>query len=503
MRGHRLLWLSPVTLLAAVALIVSLTGCGSVTTDATSPTPEAIARQDGGSSPVSARSPRPAAPDVTAAGVATEAANLRESPATSATSQAPERPSIVTATSPTSTMPSPTLSPRTRPPVPVATPTAPPTAAVASPSPTPTRPPPSPAATPTAPPTAAVASPLTTQTMQSPSPVVTATPTPNPTPTPRVVEIVHVEMSTPCAPGLFTSSWHYRDYLQWTPDGTAILFTQGASLYAVAADGSRLWRLLKPRVVDGSQVGLMAPFSIAPGGGRIVYATCEYGDPQATAARREDVQRQALAGRMIQGTWWAGYDHKYELASIQIDGADHVRLTQNQRFDNFPAWSPDGTRIAFLSSDDWLGENNYLYTVPADGTEPRQIGTGPGDLSPHSPQWAPAGDELAVVAKGGGTGNVIYVVQADGTGRQRLTETVSLPSWSPDGTRLAFARPDGEDVALYTIARDGTDARRLATIEGWQPKNRDPNRPGLGSSPSHGHRMDPESSIGVAGSYAW
>ena len=280
-------------------------------------------------------------------------------------------------------------------------------------------------------------------------------------------------MSTPCAPGLFTSSWHYRDFVKWTPDGAAILFTQGASLYAVAADGSRLWQLLKPPVADGDPVGLVAPFSIAPDGGRIVYATCEYGDPQATAARRDDLQRQALAGRIVQGTWWAGYDHKYELASIQINGADHVRLTQNRRFDNFPAWSPDGTHIAFLSSDDRMGESNFLYSVAADGTEPRQIGTGPGDLSPHSPQWAPAGDKLAVVAEGGETGNLIYVVRADGTGRQQVTETVSLPSWSPDGTRLAFARPDGQNVALYTIAADGTDARRLATIEGWQPKNRD------------------------------
>ena len=62
----------------------------------------------------------------------------------------------------------------------------------------------------------------------------------------------------------------------------------------------------------------------------------------------------------------------------------------------------------------------------------------------------------------------IYVVGADGGRAQRLTEAVSGPSWSPDGERIAFAKVDGDEVALYTIAADGTDARRLAAVEGWR-----------------------------------
>lgn len=205
----------------------------------------------------------------------------------------------------------------------------------------------------------------------------------------------------------------------------------------------------------------MAAFTIAPDGEWVVYATCEYLHPQAAAGRME------LDGE------WSGYGHSYELARIRIDGTAKLRLTENSRFDNFPAWSPDGTRIAHLGSNDpWT--DNDLYSGVVVGPNLHQIEAWTGDFVPHTPQWAPSGDSLAVVGKGGPTGRVIYLVGADGRGRKLLTETVSGPSWSPDGTRLAFAKPDGETVALFTMAVDGTDAQRVTTIEGWQPRDWEP-----------------------------
>ena len=65
----------------------------------------------------------------------------------------------------------------------------------------------------------------------------------------------------------------------------------------------------------------------------------------------------------------------------------------------------------------------------------------------------------------------IYVVGPEGRDQhyQRLGDAVSGPAWSSDGQRIAFAKAERDEVGLYTIAVDGTDERRLATIEGWVP----------------------------------
>ena len=60
---------------------------------------------------------------------------------------------------------------------------------------------------------------------------------------------------------------------------------------------------------------------------------------------------------------------------------------------------------------------------------------------------------------------------------QRLTEAVSGPTWSPDGERIAFAKVFGDEVALFTIAADGTEARYLAAIEGWEAQFRSRSEP--------------------------
>ena len=87
------------------------------------------------------------------------------------------------------------------------------------------------------------------------------------------------------------------------------------------------------------------------------------------------------------------------------------------------------------------------------------------------PAWSPDGRSIAV-AVGSGTfpegDHALYVVPADGAGVVRLSEAVSGRSWSPDGTRLAFAKVDGAGVALYTIAADGADARRVTAVRGWE-----------------------------------
>ena len=192
----------------------------------------------------------------------------------------------------------------------------------------------------------------------------------------------------------------------------------------------------------------MTYFDLSPDGMSVVYSTCNY--PRST---------EASSG-----------DYEFELETVNIDGTDMRRQTTNAAYDNYPVWSPDGERIAFVtggSASDRIAKKVAIYTMAAEGGDRRLEGTG---ATHHAPQWSPDGERIAYVGVDEDEGRAIYVVVADGSlDEKRLTGAASGPTWSPDGERIAFAKVDGDEVALYTIGADGTEARRLTVIDGWQP----------------------------------
>ena len=285
-----------------------------------------------------------------------------------------------------------------------------------------------------------------------------------------VVEVpvtVHRHVSTRCTGG--PAAWIMERYasndgVRWTADGSHLLLTYNAEVWAVTADGSRLWRLVQAwrELVpgDGYPIGWMTSFDVTRDGKQVIYASCAF---------LPDVPRARLA-QLDQ------YDFDYELAVVGLDGKAPWRLTRHLEFDNYPAWSPDGARVAFVS-DRHMTEaekrrGNWpppsLYTMTADGTDIRRLATDLG-VALQPPAWSPDGRTIAVAARlVPKADHALYVVQADGSGFVRLADAVSGGSWSPDGTRLAFAQPFGAEIELYTIAADGSDAQRVTTIFGWQ-----------------------------------
>lgn len=143
-----------------------------------------------------------------------------------------------------------------------------------------------------------------------------------------------------------------------------------------------------------------------------------------------------------------------ELYSAAPDGTDAKRLTWSMAVEQSPAWSPDGTRIAYES----LSKHSVIFVMNADGSGQTQLSPADG-ATDAQPSWSPDGRQLAFAStRGPASAWHIWIVNVDGTGLHRLTSDFSTdPSWSPDGTRIAYVTTD----SIYTIGVDGTGALRV------------------------------------------
>jgi Tol biopolymer transport system component len=185
-----------------------------------------------------------------------------------------------------------------------------------------------------------------------------------------------------------------------------------------------------------------------------------------------------------------------EIWLMDSDGGNRIRLTSpgppgtDASGSTSPAWSPDGDHIAFARSGEGVVEDQRLleiYVMRADGSESRRL-TNDRALD-GAPAWAPDGQRIAFAhGTGVGTGNadgVIVVVDVDGHGRAQVTRHLrtrdvvldSYPTWSPDGSRIAFTRvtltPSGlAQAAIYTVDPTGGTERLLlddAAEPDWSP----------------------------------
>ena len=146
---------------------------------------------------------------------------------------------------------------------------------------------------------------------------------------------------------------------------------------------------------------------------------------------------------------------------MNADGSVVTRLTNSSLFDGAPAWSPDGTKIAFASNRDG---STQIYVMNADGSLQTRLSN--NSATESTPAWSPNGDKLAFTTNK--DGNVeVYVMNANGSGQVRLTSnaaTDTQPAWSPDGTKIAFTSNRDGNNEIYVMNADGSAQTRLTNI---------------------------------------
>jgi Tol biopolymer transport system component len=217
----------------------------------------------------------------------------------------------------------------------------------------------------------------------------------------------------------------------WSPDGSMIAF-QGYPyrIYTIRADGTGFTQLTIPQPDPTGEPIFDRHPSWSPDG-RIAFA------------------RQSAANATIY--------------VMNANGSNQTQITSGHDID--PAWSPDGSRIAFMRYRDRAYD---LYTVAPDGSQLTRLD---GLRADWSPDWSPDSSKLAYAAVDG-----VHIANADGSG-DRFLVPGETPVWSPDGNQIAFRRPY---TGLHIVSVDGSGLVQIPGSEqfsfpAWQPipfKNR-------------------------------
>jgi Tol biopolymer transport system component len=170
-----------------------------------------------------------------------------------------------------------------------------------------------------------------------------------------------------------------------------------------------------------------------------------------------------------------------EVWVMDEDGSNQTQLTDGVQDEN-ASWSPDGRRIAYMSHDN-IETYRDIWVMDADGGNKTNL-TADHDVEFPSgedfPAWSPDGTKIAfnsdrdIDLENPVETREIYVMDADGSNPVRLTNTNALndaPAWSPDGRRLCFFSDRDGDYDVYVMNADGSNQVNLTDANGNSPDN--------------------------------
>jgi Tol biopolymer transport system component len=179
-----------------------------------------------------------------------------------------------------------------------------------------------------------------------------------------------------------------------------------------------------------------------PGSDEVLFASTHL-DPQAIAKQKAELEFRA-SGKQRRYSW--DYDESMEIFAARRDGSSVRQLTRSKGYDAEGAYSPDGRKVVFCSIRDAYPTNRLSES------ERKRLEADPSYFGE------------------------IYMMNADGSGQQRLTQVPGYdggPFFAPDGKRIVWRRFDesGGIADVYTMATDGSDVRQVTKFESmsWAP----------------------------------
>ena len=155
-----------------------------------------------------------------------------------------------------------------------------------------------------------------------------------------------------------------------------------------------------------------------------------------------------------------------EIFTVRTDGTGLKQLTDDPWWEEAPAWSPDGRRIAYSVWTEDDVHTSGVWVMNADGSGKKNLtkGAPPG----VAPTWSPDGKQIVFCAQEKGREGLVYRMNTDGSGVKPLGGGVSVPDtengggleWAPDGKILLY-QSTGSYGDVFAVNQDGSGLTRL------------------------------------------